>query len=214
MRRLTRKTNRGAGLPPLSLRLLAITASAVVATPCVADVIEIASDGAAVTYASPAVFTPTGVAPIGSFKTATIQTPGRSVDLGKVISEAAVRHQISADLVTEVAWQESRFRQSAVSPRDAVGVMQLMPATARDLGVDRYDVTQNVHGGAAYLRRMMDRYDGDVRLTLAAYNAGPGAVDRYRGVPPFRETRDYVAAILSRLAVRSLANVAASNPVR
>ena len=214
MRRLTRKSNRGAGLPPLSLRLLAITASAVVASPCLADVIEIASDGGAVTYASPAVFTPTGVAVIDRFKSVPIPAAAHTVDLGKVIADASVRHQISADLVTEVAWQESRFRQSAVSTRDAVGVMQLMPGTARDLGVNRYDVTQNVHGGAAYLRRMMDRYDGDVRLTLAAYNAGPGAVDRYRGVPPFRETRDYVAAILSRLAQRSLANVAVSNLVR
>lgn len=214
MLRLIRKSNRGAGQPPLSLRLLAITASAVVAFPCAADVIEIAPDGAAVTYASPAVFTPASVAPIGRLGPATHRRPGHPVDLGKVISDAALRHQLSADLVTEVAWQESRFRQSAVSPRDAVGVMQLMPGTARDLGVDRYDVTQNVHGGAAYLRRMMDRYGGDVRLTLAAYNAGPGAVDRYRGVPPFRETRDYVAAILSRLAQRSVAISAASNSVR
>ena len=189
------------GIAPLSLRGLAIAAIAASAFPCLADVIEIAPDGAAVTYAGPAIFGPDGAAPIG-IRTA-VQV-GPAIDISKVIVEAARRQQLSAELVTEVAWRESRFHQQAVSNRDAVGVMQLTAATARDLGVNRYDLSENIHGGAAYLRQMMDRYGGDVRLALAAYNAGPGAVDRYRGVPPFQETTAYVATILSRIAQKSL----------
>ena len=180
---------------------MAIAVLAAVAMPCFADVIEIAPGGAAVTYASPAVFTSTGVEPIGRGPRLAPTYP--VVNLSQAIAEAAVRNRISSDLVTEVAWRESRFRQSAVSNRGAVGVMQLTAVAARDLGVDRYDPNQNIQGGAAYLRRMMDRYGGDLRLTLAAYNAGPGAVDRYRDVPPFQETQAYVAAILARLSQRA-----------
>ena len=124
-----------------------------------------------------------------------------------LIAEAAERNAVSADLIMEVARRESGFRQTAVSNRDAVGVMQLTAGTARELGVDRYDVRQNIHGGAAYLHRMLSRYDGNVRFALAAYNAGPGAVDRYHGVPPFPETTAYVAAILARLSQRALSGL-------
>ena len=181
---------------------MAIAASAAVAMPCLADVIDIAPGGAAVTYAVPAVFTVSGVQAIADTSQAR-SAAQVSVDLSRVIAEAATRNQISPDLVTEVAWRESRFHQAAVSNKDAVGVMQLTASTARGLGVDRHDASQNIHGGAAYLRQMMDRYQGDLRLALAAYNAGPGAVDRYHDVPPFQETQAYVAGILSRLAQRS-----------
>lgn len=191
-----------AGFAPLALRNLAIAALAAIASPCLADVIDIAPDGVPTTYASPAVFTSAGVQVIGIDR-ATTGAP--AVNLSQVIAAAATRHQISADLITEVAWRESRFHQTAVSNRDAVGIMQLTAGTARDLGVDRYDISQNIHGGAAYLRRMLDRYGGDTRLALAAYNAGPGAVDRYRGVPPYRETQAYVGAILTGLSQRALA---------
>ena len=189
-----------------SLSLWAIAAFAAVAFPCRADVIEIASDGIATTYAAPAIFTSEGTQPIGP-PDAHSERGGPVASVSQTIAAAATRQQISEDLISEVAWRESRFHQSAISNRDAVGVMQLTAGTARELGVDRYDVGQNIHGGAAYLRRMLDRYGGDTRLALAAYNAGPGAVDRYRGVPPYRETQAYVVAILDGLSKRALARV-------
>lgn len=170
-----------------------------------AQVIEIGDDGQAVTHAQPAVFTDQGARPIVSAAAArAVAVPAQEVT--RLLTEAAQRHSVSLELLNQVAWRESRYRQSAVSHRDAVGVMQLTAGTARDLGVDRYDVAQNIHGGAAYLRLMLNRYKGDVRLALAAYNAGPGAVDRYRGVPPFQETTAYVSAILGRLSPPTLAS--------
>jgi soluble lytic murein transglycosylase-like protein len=118
---------------------------------------------------------------------------------------AARRHALAPDLVDAVARQESGYRANAVSRVGALGVMQLMPATARSLGVDPHDPAANLDGGAAYLRAQMDRFGGRIDLALAAYNAGPGAVLRYAGVPPYRETQAYVAASLERLAQRSLA---------
>jgi soluble lytic murein transglycosylase-like protein len=118
---------------------------------------------------------------------------------------AAVRQNIAAALVDTVARRESAYRPGAVSKAGAIGVMQLMPATARALGVDPYDPAANIDGGSAYLRMQLDRFGGRIDLALAAYNAGPRAVARYGGVPPFRETRAYVAANLDRLAELSLA---------
>lgn len=107
-------------------------------------------------------------------------------------------HGLSPALLAAVAWQESRGRNDAVSPKGAIGVMQLMPETARRLGVDPHDREDNIRGGARYLRQQIDRF-GSVPLALAAYNAGPGAVLRYGGIPPYRETQTYVASILARL---------------
>jgi soluble lytic murein transglycosylase-like protein len=87
---------------------------------------------------------------------------------------------------------------SAVSPKGALGVMQLMPGTAAEMGVRADDLEDNIRGGALYLRLQLDRFGGSVPLALAAYNAGPGAVLRYGGIPPYRETRDYVARIMQR----------------
>lgn len=95
-----------------------------------------------------------------------------------------------------VAQQESGFSQSAVSSTGAIGVMQLMPATAATLGVDPYDTEQNIIGGCSYLSQMYARF-GDWDLALAAYNAGPATVDKYGGIPPITETRNYVSSILS-----------------
>jgi soluble lytic murein transglycosylase-like protein len=104
---------------------------------------------------------------------------------------------VRPDLVRAVIQVESAFNPAAVSPKGAMGLMQLMPATAEMFGVGNpFNPDENVRAGVAYLRRLLDRYDNDERLALAAYNAGPGAVDRYgQTVPPFRETLRYVSTI-------------------
>ena len=108
---------------------------------------------------------------------------------------AARRHNIPEDLFLRLVQQESGWNPRAVSHAGARGLAQLMPETARMLGVNPDDPLQNLEGGARYLRMMYDRF-GDWRLALAAYNAGPGAVEEHDGIPPFRETRDYVRIIL------------------
>jgi soluble lytic murein transglycosylase-like protein len=90
---------------------------------------------------------------------------------------------------------ESDFQPQAVSPKGAIGLMQLMPSTAQDLGVDPYDPAQNVDAAARYLRDLLDKYHGGLRHALAAYNAGPAVVDKYNGIPPFRETINYIYRI-------------------
>jgi hypothetical protein len=113
-----------------------------------------------------------------------------------VLDAAALNQQIPPELVRSVAKAESDFRGNAVSSKGAVGLMQLMPSTARELGVDPARADQNAEGGAKYLRELLLRYHGDSALALAAYNAGPGTVDRFGGVPPYLETRRYVLKVL------------------
>ncbi len=121
--------------------------------------------------------------------------------LGPLIRQAARRHGVSPDLIRAVVAVESGFDPRAVSPKGARGLMQLMPATAAELNVDNvYDPAQNLDAGTRHLRGLLDRFDGDLRLALAAYNAGSEAVRRHGGVPPYPETREYVHKVLQRLA--------------
>lgn len=114
-----------------------------------------------------------------------------------IIEEHSARHGISADLVRAVIQAESAFDPMARSHKGAMGLMQLMPATAAELGVQNpYDAYENIGGGVAYLKSLLDRYDGNEELALAAYNAGPAAVEKYGAVPPYKETRNYVAKIM------------------
>lgn len=113
------------------------------------------------------------------------------------INKAAARYSLSPALIKAVIKTESDYRVRAVSQAGAQGLMQLMPATAREMGViDPFDIEQNICGGAQYLRKMLDQFDGDVHLALSAYNAGPGTVARYGGKVPYAETRNYVQRVL------------------
>ena len=169
------------------------------ASPTAAQVYELDSSGELATYDRPAVFTQSGatpiVAPAGNHPDTNLIPAG---SIWSSIDGEARRNGLAPALLRAVAWHESRGRASAVSARGALGVMQLMPATAAALGVDPYDVQDNLRGGALYLKRQLARF-GSVPLALAAYNAGPAAVSRYGGVPPYRETRHYVASIMARL---------------
>lgn len=115
-----------------------------------------------------------------------------------MITKISEKHGVDDKLVKALIRQESGFNPKATSKSGAMGLMQLMPATAKGLGVqDAYNPVQNVEGGVKYLKSMLNRYNGNIILALAAYNAGPGAVDKYSGVPPYAETQNYVKNILA-----------------
>lgn len=124
-------------------------------------------------------------------------SPGHSID--QLVQEAARTYSIDEKLIHAIIQRESNYQVKARSHAGAEGLMQLMPGTARDLGViDSFDPRQNINGGTKYLRQMLDRYHGNLELALAAYNAGPGNVDKYSGIPPFHETQNYVKNVLDR----------------
>ena len=169
----------------------------VFATPAFADVIEIGADGEQTLYDAPTLFADEGNSPV--FDRVGFANEHVSKRRSATVSVAQVEREygLPSGIVDAVMYQESRGRMNAISPKGALGLMQLMPGTAAQLGVNPYDADQNVRGGARYLRQQIDRF-GSIPLALAAYNAGPGAVLRYGGIPPYRETQNYVATILGR----------------
>jgi soluble lytic murein transglycosylase-like protein len=151
-----------------------------------AAVLEYEKDGR---VAAPSVAIPAAPAPAAEV----VVSPALSA--GELADRAADKYGLPRHLVRSVMAAESGFQPLAVSPKGAIGLMQLMPGTAADLGADPYDPAQNVDAGTRYLRDLLTKYDGGLRHALAAYNAGPAAVDRYNGVPPYRETVNYVVRI-------------------
>jgi hypothetical protein len=139
----------------------------------------------------------------GSGKT----VPAKSrIPLSEVVNSASATYHLDPDLVNSVIHAESGFNAHAVSPKGARGLMQLMPGTANQMGVnDAFDPEANVTGGSRYLRELLELYNFDLVKALAAYNAGPQRVDQYRGVPPFRETRAYVARIVHEYNTKKIA---------
>lgn len=172
------------------MRTVLLAASLLVSTaaPVRAQVIEIADDGSAQVLGGGGSAGPAGLER---------RTRGGSFNVNESLDRAAHHHGLDPRLLRAVAWQESRGNNSAVSDKGALGIMQLMPGTAAGLGVDPSDPEANINGGATYLALQMAKF-GTVELALAAYNAGPGAVIRYGGVPPYRETRSYVSIIMQR----------------
>lgn len=184
------RTSRLKRVFPISVRpgkqigaWLALSAAMFVATGAHAQVIEIADDGEAVVFSGPGL--------------SVNRLPLPATTAVDPFESAAARTGVDVNLLRIVAWKESRGNPRALSPKGAMGVMQLMPATAAALGVDPRDPVANIHGGATYLARQIAQF-GTIPLALAAYNAGPGAVRRYGGIPPYAETRDYVDTIMRR----------------
>ena len=137
----------------------------------------------------------------------------RRIPFGAQIVTVAKRHEIDPLLVAAVAQTESAFDTLAVSPKGALGLMQMMPATAEQYGVANvYDPSENLDAGASYLASLLRRFDGDLVLALAAYNAGPGKVSRFQGMPPFRETRKFTNSVLRLYVEHHRAAWAAVNP--
>lgn len=176
-----------------TMRSIALMALLTLAAPAHAAVWEVGEDGVAERL-------DTVVAAAPSRASAPLRISGRAALYRPHVTRAAAHYALSPALIDAIAHVESRYDPAAVSSASARGIMQLMPGTARDLGVDARDPAANIRGGTAYLRQLLNRFDGDLVRTIAAYNAGPGAVARAGGVPRYRETQSYVRAVMDRLA--------------
>lgn len=200
-------------------RLAIFAGLALMAAPASADVLEIGDDGARwiagpnmAVPAAEVLSPPASLVELGSdylVPDAAIADHARRGSnipplYAAKVHELAARFDLSPSLIEALVWQESRWQPNARSPDGARGLAQLMPGTARELGVNPDDPFANLEGGARYLRQQLDRFDGDLEKALAAYNVGPGRVIRAGGIPRIRETQNYVVSVIGRL----------SNPVR
>lgn len=138
------------------------------------------------------------VQPVDAALPIVAQTAWDRAAAAATLDQAALEAGLPSALLEALVWQESRWHPNAVSPKGAIGLTQLMPTTARELGVDPRDPAANLHGGARYLRSLLDHFDGDLVKALAAYNAGVRRVEQAGGIPPIMETQNYVVAILGR----------------
>lgn len=190
---------QGTGMIRRSVALAALPAALVAAAPARADVMEVGPAG--YTWLNgPAAHRPDTAPP-----NAPTPPPQPARGFGPQqwsahLDTLAARYDLSPALIEAVVWQESRWHPDAVSPAGALGLAQLMPGTARQLGVDPRDPAANLEGGARYLRMQLDAFGGDIEKALAAYNAGPARVQRAGQVPRIRETRNYVVSVLGRLS--------------
>lgn len=211
---------------------IAVPGMTMMSTHARADVLEIGADGAqwiaggtalppVVEYAGPTSGPTSTSAPATELSASFFVPPEAVADAALLnglipeqylakVHELAARFDLSPALIEALVWQESRWRANAISPAGARGLAQLMPGTAKELGVDPDDPFANLEGGARYLRQQLDRFDGNLEKALAAYNAGPGRVIRAGGIPNIRETKKYVAAIMGRLSNHSRSNLARS----
>jgi soluble lytic murein transglycosylase-like protein len=190
---------------------------ALAAVPARADVMEVGADGARWVSGALAGSTPDspaqpsaladvdGAVDVPELAVADPRQAAGAVPAGYAakVSELAARYDLSPALIEALVWQESRWHPEAVSPVGARGLAQLMPGTARQMGVDAGDPFAHLEGGARYLREQLNRFDGDIEKALAAYNAGPGRVAQAGGVPRIRETQVYVSSIMGRLSDHS-----------
>jgi soluble lytic murein transglycosylase-like protein len=157
--------------------------------------LEVAADS--VVRVETVVEVPEPVATVKMPSPVTIMTAPTKEEMHEMLAHAGAKHNIDEDLLASVVRAESGGQVRAVSRTGARGLMQLMPGTANAMGVDdAFRPEQNISGGTAYLDSLLTRYHDNLALALAAYNAGPGAVDKYHGVPPYRETREYVARVI------------------
>jgi soluble lytic murein transglycosylase-like protein len=190
-----------------------VVAASLFATPAQAQVMDIASDGTVsirqgagaatwevVSPASDKTVDQNGQPIVPAYAYSDVNPPPVPVQFAAALKQAATAANLSPTLLSALVWQESRWNPAAISPKGAIGLAQLMPGTARDLGVNPADPTANLIGGARYLRYLLDQFGGDVEKALAAYNAGPGRVRSAGGIPAIAETRAYVASIVRRIS--------------